>query len=271
MKKRSIMQKLTHFLNGNGFYIALACCVAVIGVSGWFLWQDISTASRLAAETGRSQTVVVEPSPAAEDPEPAPVTAPADESEDTDEPEDEAEGEAEQSEAADTPTAESAPAEPVMEEHPATETMEQVSVEETQDIEPVHGWLWPLEGAVVETFSSDTLTYNKALGDWRTHSGIDLAAELGQSVTAVCAGTVISIREDALLGQTVVMDCGNDITVSYSNLSPDVVVTAGERLSAGDLIGTVGETAVGESSESPWLHFSICRKGEPVDPAGFLQ
>lgn len=39
MKKQSFTQKLTNFLNGRGFYIALALCIAAIGVSCWYLWR----------------------------------------------------------------------------------------------------------------------------------------------------------------------------------------------------------------------------------------
>lgn len=275
MKKRSFVQKMTQFLNGKGFYIALACCLAVIGVSGWYLWQDLSTASQLAAEVGRAETVVVESETFAETqttPSHPTETDPADES-DYEEEEDDTESsdcsDSDRSTEAETPEASVIPTEePDTEER---ETASPLSEESQEAMEPIHGWLWPLDGAVCAAFSSDTLTYNQAMGDWRTHSGIDLSAELGQCVTAACAGTVISVREDALLGQTVVMDCGNGLTVSYSNLAEDVAVSAGESLSAGDLIGTVGETAAGEVSDTPWLHFAVSLNDEPVDPAGYLQ
>lgn len=37
----------------------------------------------------------------------------------------------------------------------------------------------PLVGEEVAAFSVDELTYNETLGDWRTHDGIDIAAEVG--------------------------------------------------------------------------------------------
>lgn len=287
MKKRSFVQKVTHFLNGKGFYIALACCVAVIGVSGWYLWRDLSTASQLAAEVGRAETVVVEPETFAEvetaAPQPTdtePETDPADQSkydEDTDEEEetlpDASEAEDDDEEEDDEEDADDTEAAALTEEPVTEPTAEPASLsqEAEEAMEPLHGWLWPLDGAVVAAFSSDTLTYNKAMGDWRTHSGIDLAAELGQSVTAACAGTVISIHEDALLGETVVMDCGNGLTVSYSNLAEEVAVSSGEHLSAGDIIGTVGNTAAGEAGDTPWLHFAVRLNEEPVNPAAYLQ
>lgn len=123
---------------------------------------------------------------------------------------------------------------------------------------------------MVAAFSSDTLTYNEALGDWRTHSGVDLSAELGQEVVAACGGTVISVQDDVLLGRTVTVDCGDGLTTLYGNLAEDVAVTAGDTVSAGDVIGTVGETASGEYNETAWLHFAVEQDGEAVDPMAYL-
>lgn len=285
MNKRSFSQKVLHFLNGSGFYIALGLCLAVIGVSGWFLWQDVSTAAEMAAQTSRTETVVVEPKtvtdaemvePKHDDDMEKPTAKklpeediePDDDFDEAEEGHDEETmGEADDVTEPDTPTMEPMEAEEAAETVQPTET---VTITETEELEHAHGWLYPLEGAVVSAFSADTLTYNEAMGDWRTHDGIDLSAELGQSVTAACGGTVISVQDDPLMGKTVVMDCGNDVTVTYSNLAQDVAVTAGERLSAGDLIGSVGDTAVGEVCETPWLHFAVAVKGEEVDPQRFL-
>ena len=58
---------------------------------------------------------------------------------------------------------------------------------------PHAGW----NGKVSQAFSGNTLVYNPTLGDWRTHNGTDYTAE---QVTAVAAGTVTAIADDALWG-----------------------------------------------------------------------
>lgn len=266
MNRRKLSQRIGRFLSGKGFYIALSLCLAVICVSGYFLWQDVTTAAELSAQTSRSQAVVVESTKAEEKPT-VTETDPADRSDPADEedaiPDTDALSEEE------IPVTETIqPEEPTVTET-ITEAVEPVT--ETAEPEPLHGWLYPLEGAVVSAFSSDELTYNEAMGDWRTHNGIDLSAELGQEVHSVCAGQVLSVESDPLLGQTVLVDCGNGLTVQYSNLSEETAVTAGQELSAGDLIGTVGDTAVGEVQETPWLHLAVERDGQPVNPSSFLQ
>ncbi|MCD7837473.1 MAG: M23 family metallopeptidase [Clostridiales bacterium] len=266
MKKHSFTQKLTNFLNGRGFYIALALCLAAIGVSCWYLWQGATLASEMAQEASAVETVTLEPEEAEETAGDADIsTDPADTEDSTEEdaPSD-APAESDAEETANAETAETAAETTVTEE--AAETLEPV----TEAVAEVSEWVWPLEGAVVAAFSNDTLAYNEALGDWRTHSGIDLSAEVGQEVVAACSGTVISVQDDVLLGRTVTVDCGEGLTTLYGNLAEDVAVTAGDTVSVGDTIGAVGETASGEYNDTAWLHFAVEQDGEAVDPMEYL-
>lgn len=268
MKKRSFSEKMLNFLNSKGFYIALALCVCAIGASCWYLWQGFTLARDMARETASAQPVTVTPASAEPD-----ASDPAEESDDTSDPADE---EPEDAEGNASPAEAGKPeefSEPTAQE-PASETVEPVANVPAEPPQPTAaedpGWLWPLEGDVVAAFSATTLTYNNALGDWRTHSGIDLSAQEGQQVVAAHSGTVCAVEDDPLLGRTVVLDCGGGISAVYGNLSADVFVTAGEPVSAGDPIGTVGETAMGERNEAAWLHFSLEKDGEAVDPAEYL-
>ena len=63
----------------------------------------------------------------------------------------------------------------------------------------------PLEGQTVAEFAVDCLGYNETTRDWRTHHGIDIAAEAGTAVCAAADGTVYSVYDDEELGTTVVI------------------------------------------------------------------
>ena len=108
------------------------------------------------------------------------------------------------------------------------------------------------------------------MGDWRTHSGLDIAASVGTEVKATAAGTVSAIYEDPLLGTTIVIDHGNDMTSVYSNLAAVPTVKSGAKVSTGTIIGTVGNTAPAESGLNPHLHFAIFRNDVAVDPEDYL-
>ena len=265
MKDQPFSEKLLRFLNGKGFYIALVFCLAALGGSGWYLWQEYQTARELASQVSQVESVTVDSADTSVEPEEE--TAPPEE--ESPSPVQETAAPALLSEEEDEASEPASVAEPVEEDAPAEEESSQED-NEAADAVDAAVWVWPLEGQVVSAFSADNLSYNAALKDWRTHSGVDLSAQLGDPVAAAHAGTVIAVRDDVLLGKTVTMDLGDGLTASYSNLNQDVSVSSGDTLSAGDPIGTVGETAAGEHNDTPWLHFSLEQDGQAVDPLSYL-
>lgn len=128
----------------------------------------------------------------------------------------------------------------------------------------------PVMGDTVSVFSVDILTYDETLGDWRTHDGMDIQATAGTAVAAAAAGTVLSVTEDGLLGTMVVIDHHNGYTTTYASLQPETEVLAGDEVSAGTVIGTVGNTSLSEAGLGAHLHFAVSKDGVPVNPEDFL-
>ena len=128
----------------------------------------------------------------------------------------------------------------------------------------------PLEGQEVFGYAMEVLSYNQTTRDWRTHNGVDIAAEAGTQVMAAADGEVYTVYEDETLGYTVVIRHEGGYTTHYSSLSEDVRVRAGDQVALGDVIGTVGETALVESVLGPHVHFSVTYQDMPMDPAEFL-
>ena len=159
------------------------------------------------------------------------------------------------------------PEEPI----PAADEEETASDEESimeaaSDIEPV----WPVEGEIQRDYSMDTLQYDQTMADWRTHDGVDLSADIGTKVTAALPGTVLRVFTDDLYGTTVVIDHGDGLVISYANLEQIPTVYEGDTVSAGDVIGSVGDSAKCESSQSAHLHLSAELNGESVSPLEYL-
>ncbi len=128
----------------------------------------------------------------------------------------------------------------------------------------------PLVGEAVTAFSMDELLYSETMGDWRTHEGVDLAAEAGTPVCACAAGTVTDVREDDMMGATVVIAHDGGRETIYANLQSVPAVSIGESVTAGQIIGAVGKTALSELRLPSHLHFAVTRDGEFIDPAEFL-
>ena len=87
---------------------------------------------------------------------------------------------------------------------------------------------------------------------------------------AACAGTVLSVSEDALMGTTVVILHADGVMSTCSNLEAVPTVEIGDTVRTGDVIGSVGRSAIAESAQAPHLHLSMTKDGESVDPLSYL-
>jgi len=85
------------------------------------------------------------------------------------------------------------------------------------------------------------------------HSGVDLAAEQGTPVLAVGSGTVAFVGEQGAYGNLIVVNHAEGLQTRYAQLA-GMMVEVGQRVNAGDRIGTVGSTGV---ATAPHLHFEV--------------
>lgn len=131
-------------------------------------------------------------------------------------------------------------------------------------------FIYPVFGEVTFNYSQDKLVYSKTLEEWRTHSGIDVAADRGTPVKAVADGVVSEVKSDPRFGITVIIDHQNGIKTVYANLAGDDMVSPNQKVKQGDVIGSVGNTAAFESVEQTHLHFEVLKGNAPVNPATYL-
>ena len=131
--------------------------------------------------------------------------------------------------------------------------------------------VWPVKGETVMEYAVEALAYNQTTRDWRTHDGIDIAAETGSCVYAAADGEVYSVYEDETMGTTVVLVHDGGYTTRYASLSEDVQVSAGDKVQAGQTIGYVGVSAMLESGIGEHVHFAVSCSGKSIDPLEFLR
>ncbi len=237
--KKPFVQRFGDFIEGKGFYIVLFLCIAAIGVSGWYLFSSFTPEQEDVAAGGPAQ-VTVTPTPR--------VTAPAVTAE----------------HAVPTPTPAATPKVTATPAPAATPTPAA-----TPAAAPT-SYFWPVRGDVLTGYSVDALSYDPTMADWRTHTGIDIASAAGTEVRAAAAGTVTSVTSDVMMGTTVVVDHGGGMTTTYANLAATPTVEEGDTVSSGDILGSVGNTAIAESALPDHLHFSMEQDGAPVDPLSYL-
>ena len=130
----------------------------------------------------------------------------------------------------------------------------------------------PVNGGVLTGASLTVPVYSMTMNDHRTHTGVDISADVGSAVTACADGVVTGVFEDPMMGMTVEVDHGAGVTSVYRNLSAELPsgIGVGAAVSAGDVVGAVGDTALIECEEESHLHFELKVNGEYVDPAEYI-
>lgn len=235
--KKSTLGRIGDFMAGKGFYIVLLLCVTALGVSGYYLFGTVDGPDRPVSNPVQ---VVVTPTPAPTAPTAVvppttatPVPAP-------------------------TPT-------PTPAATPAPTPAPTPVVTATASV-----FTWPVKGEVIRDYTVEALAYDETMGDWRTHDGVDIAAEAGTAVMAPAGGTVSDIYTDDLMGTTVVILHADSVLSTCSNLQAVPTVEIGDTVRTGDVIGAVGTSAIAESRQPSHLHLSMTRDGVSVSPLDYL-
>lgn len=99
------------------------------------------------------------------------------------------------------------------------------------------------------------------------HGGIDLAGPIGTQVFATADGYVGRAAWAGGYGNLIELEHGKGIQTRYGHLSKSLV-SAGQRIKRGDLIGLMGST--GRSTGSH-LHYEVRIDGKAVNPIPFMQ
>jgi murein DD-endopeptidase MepM/ murein hydrolase activator NlpD len=123
--------------------------------------------------------------------------------------------------------------------------------------------IWPAFGWLTDRFGGRTDPFT---GDHGQHQGLDIAADRGEPVYATADGVVQGASYVNEFGNMVVVSHDFGLTTRYGHLSR-FVVTAGQRVSRGDLVGYIGSTG---RSTGPHLHYEVWANGAPIDPLKLL-
>ena len=125
-------------------------------------------------------------------------------------------------------------------------------------------FIMPVEGIISGVYGSQRILNGKP--KW-PHYGIDIAAKQGTMIKSSGSGVVTMAEEDLYYtGGTIIMDHGHGISTIYSHLET-VIVSVGDKINQGDIIGTVGSTG---RSTGPHLDFRVNWFQTRLDPMTVL-
>ena len=121
---------------------------------------------------------------------------------------------------------------------------------------------WPLPG---HTYISCHFGEVDAFGN-AGHRGTDIPAPEGTPILAAHSGTVLVSGWNDSYGNQVLLDNGAGLSTRYAHMM-QTAVTAGEAVTAGQVIGYVGSTG---DSTGFHLHFEVMQGGVRVDPLSLV-
>ena len=117
---------------------------------------------------------------------------------------------------------------------------------------------WPLPG---HTYISCHFGEVDAFGN-AGHRGTDIPAPEGTPILAAHSGTVLVSGWNGSYGNQVLLDNGAGLSTRYAHMT-QTAVTAGEAVTAGQIIGYAGSTG---DSTGNHLHFEVMQNGVRMNP-----
>ena len=130
----------------------------------------------------------------------------------------------------------------------------------------------PVSGALSTSHDPELQVYSPTLKDWRVHLGIDIVTNDGASVYSAADGTVARVWKDDMMGYSIAVKHSGDSYTIYQNLSDKIPegIKEGASVRSGQLLGTVGDSAMVEVAAEPHLHFEMTVADLSVDPLKYF-
>ncbi len=142
-----------------------------------------------------------------------------------------------------------------------------------EDTSKIPEFLSPITKGVVSKYSdTEVPAYSNTMNDYRLHTGIDIATEIGASVYAAAKGTVTEIWDDIYMGKCISVSHNGGAVTVYKNLASELAdgIYEGAEVDAGQLIACVGDTAKIEAADEPHLHFELLVDNKIQDPLKYM-
>ncbi len=100
------------------------------------------------------------------------------------------------------------------------------------------------------------------------NTGIDYVSTNTFDVISVLDGTVVTVKEDELLGKVIEVKHDNGLITGYQSLS-EITVQKNDKIKQGQVIGKSGTNEL-DKEIGNHLHFEIYENGSSVNPLNYL-
>ncbi len=127
----------------------------------------------------------------------------------------------------------------------------------------------PVPGAVIKGYSTSVPVYSQTMDDYRVHSGVDLAASIGDKVYAAATGTVGAVwggSDERMLAHADPQGRRGEHLLESLSKETLETVKPGMSILGGDVIATVGDTSLTEIADEAHLHYELTVNQQSVNP-----
>lgn len=130
----------------------------------------------------------------------------------------------------------------------------------------------PVGGVLSQKHDPTLQVFSNTMNDYRVHIGVDIGTEANAPVYAAADGTVSKVWEDPLMGHCIAISHSGDCMTVYKNLAKELAegIAEGSKVRSGQLIASVGDSAMVEIAEEPHLHFEVTVDNLSVDPLKYF-
>ena len=134
--------------------------------------------------------------------------------------------------------------------------------------DPTYFWssmptVWPVAGWITSDFG---MRRSPMTGARQLHSGLDIAAPYGASITAPGDGVVTFSGQHGGYGRAVIIDHGYGVATVFGHTS-QLLVKQGDQVKRGMVIAKVGSSG---RSTGPHLHYEVLVDGVPTNPMQYI-
>ncbi|MGL5378648.1 peptidoglycan DD-metalloendopeptidase family protein [Clostridium sp.] len=165
-----------------------------------------------------------------------------------------------------------------VEEEVATETATEDEVAVEEDVNVAAGtttevkFINPVDGEISRVYSYPQPKEMKD-GTRRNIRGIDIGAKVGTEVKAAAVGEVKEVSNKSEEGNYVVIAHANGINTKYCNLSDEILVKVGDKVTEETVIGAVGNSSKIFSNKEFGEHMNLQvqdSNGKDLDPTTYF-
>lgn len=149
-------------------------------------------------------------------------------------------------------------------EHSITTDIPMISFSEEESL------VWPIVGDVIINYSMDKTVYFATLDQFKYSPAMVVSATEGELITAAADAVISKIYQDNELGNVVEMDLGDGYCLTYGQMH-DIVVSVGQYVTVGQLIGHAGTPTKYYSAEGCNVYFKLTKDDKPINPMNYLE